>query len=768
MDRNMKLFLQRGFSLLEVLIAIVIFAIGMLALATLQGSLTRSSADANLRTTAANIAERTIESLRGFGRIDSDPNIDLSARIVAYNDIVDIDPEDPNSTPVNPYTWQETAVTDGVILFTRSIEVTDYVYDLATDTFIAYQLPDESLPNGRVYSDFKEVEVTVAWGVDSGYQIADASTISSEDLGSGEIVVSAFVSSASTQGSARVSTQKDENDFEPFVNYTPGQNLDIVSLTLATGRFKESLTPQPDVTRSNELVETRFDVITYSQSNADALFLRREEFVAVTCKCLLKAAPTDGSFGGRRPMLWAGDEYIEPEFVAKAYGESANNQQSTFCDTCCQDHHDGGSGANDPDNDLGAILFNPYRASADYLNSGDHIHYNKDHRGNLSPASAGQTYVEACRLVRKDGFFRVAQDFRMEGLNVFPYDYLDEPTEVVAYSSWLTGAVKKFTKDVIDNGYDSTATYDFIAPDLGEPARTDYGNSPASGDLRTSYTHLPTIFGKEYQQLRSRGIYIDYLTADLRAMIRCLAVPNDVSYCNGQGFGDVILDKTGSGNLLEIIPFFEVQMTFLNRWNTAPIDDPVTVSNDAIVTGNDYSRGCAFWTTDCKDKAVKDTKKTIGITLATATGHNGVLGLTGTEPIDLNYAFELMNNDLQVFISDDYVDDGIGTTVTFKITSGVDGVDAQQVDIEASNAACTRTNIGFYCVVPINSTSATVTLTNYTLPTDKKISACQYDKSVPSAIDTSDPNRPFTIFSLNNAVDTVTYQISIESGACGG
>jgi Tfp pilus assembly protein PilV len=52
--------------LLDVLLAIIIFVVGMLALASLQGNLTRSSADANARTVGINIAEENIERLRQF------------------------------------------------------------------------------------------------------------------------------------------------------------------------------------------------------------------------------------------------------------------------------------------------------------------------------------------------------------------------------------------------------------------------------------------------------------------------------------------------------------------------------------------------------------------------------------------------------------------------------------------------------------------------------------------------------------------------------
>ncbi len=48
-----------GMTLLDVLLGIVIFVVGMLALASLQGNLTKSTADANARTMGTNIAEET-------------------------------------------------------------------------------------------------------------------------------------------------------------------------------------------------------------------------------------------------------------------------------------------------------------------------------------------------------------------------------------------------------------------------------------------------------------------------------------------------------------------------------------------------------------------------------------------------------------------------------------------------------------------------------------------------------------------------------------
>ena len=107
--------------------------------------------------------------------------------------------------------------------------------------------------------------------------------------------------------------------YAPPVDYSPGQNPDIISINLGQNKFKESTTPLPDVIRADELVETRFDVVTYSNPvNSGATFLRREEFRAVSCECTLRV-PSTGDLGGLRPTIWTGSEYIEGEFVSPVH-----------------------------------------------------------------------------------------------------------------------------------------------------------------------------------------------------------------------------------------------------------------------------------------------------------------------------------------------------------------------------------------------------------------------------------------------------------------
>ncbi len=308
---------QSGFSILEVVIGIFIFVVGMLALAALQGALSRSMADAKLRTTAINLADRMIERQRGFTQL-------LTAvtpgQPFAYNDITT-----PGTDP--------TIVRNGVT-YTIDMNVTDYYYQLATDTFTTTNTL------GASSSDYKQVDVTVSWDAVQDFRAGEGEVIDADDINTGSVTLTSTIPAVITSASGRVSDESDGSDLNHEVTYQPGSNPDVVALDLGDSKFKESLLPEPDVIRNNELVQTTFDVVTYSQSGGTT-FLRREEFAAVSCECTLRAASSDNP--ARRPVIWAGDEYAAGHFVVKPYGESANNKNSSLCDSCCRDHHDGGT-----------------------------------------------------------------------------------------------------------------------------------------------------------------------------------------------------------------------------------------------------------------------------------------------------------------------------------------------------------------------------------------------------------------------------------------
>ena len=120
--------------MLELVIGLFIFAVGMLSLASLQGQLLRSQADAAVRSVATNIAEEQVEFLHGFGLIDNNPD----NLIPAYTDIVD----------------KTFSVTRGNAEFLVDIQVTDYYYNILTDRFSTTNLDDLKV------SDFKDTTIT--------------------------------------------------------------------------------------------------------------------------------------------------------------------------------------------------------------------------------------------------------------------------------------------------------------------------------------------------------------------------------------------------------------------------------------------------------------------------------------------------------------------------------------------------------------------------------------------------------------------------------
>ena len=717
MNSNNRMYKNSGFSLVEVLVGIIIFALGMLALAQLQGNLAKNSADGNARTVASNIAEEVIEDARRFSQVTSDGSNP------AYNDIVD----------------GTISIERGGVNYTITSDVTDYYYNSGTGSFT----PADSPPSGVGASDFKSLDITVSWNTGQSLTIDESNSTTTGTLGSGSIQLTDVISSITSPSGGKVSlTNPGDTNIAPPVDYNPGENPDIISIRLGDNKFKESTTPLPDVVRTDELVETRFDVVTYSQDDAGATFLRREEFRAVSCECTLRIADAEGD-GGLRPTIWDGNDYTEGEFVTKAWGESATNQQSDFCTLCCRDHHDGGVGTEDQLGDPGRARYNAFRSSADYHSSGsfagDHKHYDRDLNGNMELAdSDGDTYVEACRMVRKNGFFRIAQDLRQEGLNSFPGDYLDQEAEVDVYSEYVTDVVIQYETDI-----GTTNLYESNPPVLLEAsAMTPPLVFPASTYETASSM---TAGGTTEQQLRSRGVYIDYMSDDLRTIVNCL------EQTNGDGDGCNAPNVTTA---LEIIPFYDVQLTWLARWNETPNNNPVDVSNEAIRDANSHSRGIAT------------LEAGFGFSTVNSAIHSGNLGLTGTDPVDTRYVDEIEDKDLFVLAVDFSTPPPLsGTTVAGNISSSVSGVKAADIEIEASNAQCDRTNTGYECVIESGAVNPRLTVSNY-FKRNRVLLACSDEMSINGTSHSGDtPSSNWTRFNLPSTSST-TAHIVIREDSC--
>lgn len=702
---NLNLSFRRatGMTLLEVLMAIVIFAVGMLALASLQGNLAKSSGDANMRTVAASIAEEEIEIMRSFQRVETDPD----GLVSAYDDIVD----------------GSKTVSRGGIDYAVNIDVTDKYFDVDRETML--DAPPEG--SGITDSSIKLVEMTVTWNTDAVFQIDDTN---SAGLDSGSISFAAIINSIPSLNNAKVAAEDDGSPGTPPVDYTPGENPDIVALKLHDGgdgpsKFKESTSPQPDVIRSDN-VETWFDVVTYSQdpNDAGAVFLRREEFLAVSCQC--EFSGTTGP--ARLPTLWDGYQYVEGAIETKTYGVVPNGvQQSQYCDICCRDHHDGA--ATTGDSNYQEKIYNSLTA----VSGSNHPHYERDRRGNIEePAVTSGEYIEACRLVRKDGFLRVTKDAVQRGLNGFPEEYLTFDDNIVDYSEYVIEAAT----DYYENGQDAG---DFVQPeDMSPPYRI-----PAS--TSNTATALPTVYLATTQQLRSRGIYTDYLTAAATSnLLNCFdnylannptPTPNDP---------DCLVP--GVSSPAEIYPFFDLQLTWLARWTE--LSTAIDVTNEALETYNAHSRGFA---------SLEPSGG--GVSEVTITSHPGNLGLTATGAIDPSYEDSLATQPLFVEAN------GVNTPVptggsiiegSLTVDAAVRNLDAADLVLEAEQALCGQTDAAYQCLV--NGAGGTLTVTGYTR-NQKSRWVCS-DLTTLSDIGFEDGGTSSTTFSLPNASTTANIWVS--------
>ena len=138
----------------------------------------------------------------------------------------------------------------------------------------------------------------------------------------------------------------------------------------------------------------------------------------------------------------------------------------------------------------------------------------------------------------------------------------------------------------------------FALPGAPAPKQGDYDEAIAvDGEGNPtefpSWTTLPLYVGasKRTQQLQIQGRL--YRLPQLTICARCWrTAPGKTPADSECKTGDVVLDRTGSTNPLELIPFFDVQMTKLNRWNETPVPNvPVDTTNQPLANNNAHSRG---------------------------------------------------------------------------------------------------------------------------------------------------------------------------------
>jgi len=330
----------------------------------------------------------------------------------------------------------------------------------------------------------------------------------------------------------------------------------------------------------------------------------------------------------------------------------------------------------------------------------------------------------------------VAQDLRQEGLNNFPADYLVVPEEVLEYSTYITEAVTQF--ETLAWG---TTNYLSSPPTLTAAANMDPAVVfPASTFLKAS---IMEPGGVTEQQLRTRGIYIDYMGEVLQKKIGCLLGRISV------GCDDI--DVPNVTTVLEIIPFYDVQLTWLARWNESPNNIPVDVTNDPIQTDNSHNRGIA-------------SLYGKGYSTVSASAHKGNLGLTGTDPIDPGYATNEASKFMYILSRDADSEVTLSNIIiSGNITTAIPGQKASDVVISSGDAECDRTNTGYECNLIVGSKDFILEVTNYD-KANKRLVAC-------SSVLVLKPPREvgansFTKFALPLVTTPFADIVIVEEGDC--
>lgn len=379
-----------GFTLIEVMVAVVILAVGLLGLAKFQSELTRSAAATKDRAAALALAEKKIEDLRSFTQI-SRPVVDETASPLVY---------------IN---WANANYVTGIMAY-------DYIADDEGGRLLPGAQSDYVTGSG--------VQLTLSWELQAA-PIAGAQEVTVEvswtdqENQAQSVQLTEIISATNPGIGSPVTGETGTNFDDPQIVYNPGIAPEVVNIDVDTGEGlkKETSKPLPDVFHNGDYNKVTFDVVTYNANNSNEV-VRRESFTTVNCLC---TASSGYSLTPAYTVFENGSQTIhdvEGTLVSKNTGVPANNQQPAECTTCCRDHTD------------------PTTLPTD--GAGVAISY-----GTVN-YSASVDYPEVCRMKYINGKLRVYQDWQLKTVTTFIDDYVADssPTTQGYYRDYVVDYAK--------------------------------------------------------------------------------------------------------------------------------------------------------------------------------------------------------------------------------------------------------------------------------------------------------------------------------------
>lgn len=477
----------KGFSLIEVMVAVVILATGLLALAALQGALARNAADSKARAAIiaamnsrmAEVRQAPPATAGSTSWTTAEPWVQAAAEQAGASDL------EITETVVlqrwNGTGFVTTAVTDPSAQFTRV--VLEASWSDATSADRTLTLGTDI--SGRIYGDGKGFPNPPAGG------------------------------SATKRPIVR---QDDPSN-------TPGV-IPIASGNQATAASN----PQPilEGRRSNQIVGTRFDVLTYIPEGATrtAIIQKRFDTSVIKCRCQFQTGTLSAEQLGvagkaQWPAVWNGETYkvanptgvpagvaakgAENPAYAGTAGGSSTRAQSELCTECCRDRHDTA---------ISPVKFDP-EATA----------YGKKYDWDGTTLvdavnSTNKTYVDSCRVVRTGGLWRTTADTYARQFGLLETKPDAETGLVPAKDGAPTNpavlAYTGFVKSYLANYTGTSATPPLVANNL-TPQEIFEADTVLQQPALITFT-APSSSDERY--LHARGLYVDHLEADALKAIK--------------------------------------------------------------------------------------------------------------------------------------------------------------------------------------------------------------------------------------------------------
>lgn len=517
-----------GFSLIEVLVAIVVLATGLLALASLQASLTRSAADARARSQVAAFVDLVIERQRAVG----------STNFKAV----------PSTTAWTAAELTAIQNSAGVSNLAVNVTSTYFSFNSATNAFTACDATCAAALSPK-QPQYKELRTVATW--------TDA-TGASRRFDMTSVISPRTITDSPTPLSTPTSGSSASK--QPVVRTPVPSDAGIIPIAIGGGSESAATNPKPKLSGTS-VVRTSFEVLTYKNETSSAVQQRRVETAVIGCKCAAGTAfsSTNAQFATAQwPAYWNGQRYsiYKPEGNTAAPGSTAGRATATgvaqdeLCRECCRDHHDSSS--------PGVVRFDPYSFATE---NAAHAHFKRNADGTFSAVGSGDVYEESCRMIRVDGFWRTAVDLNSEYSNFLATansasGFVPDSTAQTNYRNMITG----YLNSQFTNG--APATYN-----------TPLGSSTVASLETSNQINAPTSITinrtGDQKWLHNRGLYVDYLEPDA---IQAITSAKAKSECAG---------TAASACVLPLVPFTTINLTELSLYTSASTVQ-VGVENNAF------------------------------------------------------------------------------------------------------------------------------------------------------------------------------------------